>query len=187
MLESSARLLRLLSLLEVRRDWSGLQLAQRLEVDTRTVRRDVDRLRTLGYPVESTPGRAGGYRLGSGAHLPPLLLDDDEAVAVAVSLRTAALSAVAGIEESSLRALTKLDQVLPAALRRRVRGFESVALAIGDPAATVDPAILTTVAEAARNSERLRFSYQDHDGAASTRTTEPQGLACTGRRWYLMA
>src|SRR5579871_1857490 len=126
MLETSARLLRLLSLLQMHRDWSGADLAQRLEVDARTIRRDVDRLRTLGYPVHSSPGAAGGYRLGAGAHLPPLLLDDEEAVAVAVGLRTAAAGTVAGIEESSVRALAKLEQLLPAQVRQRVNALQAV-------------------------------------------------------------
>src|ERR671931_758221 len=120
MLETSARLLKLLSLLQARRDWTGAELASRLEVTTRTVRNDVERLRGLGYPVHATPGVAGGYRLGAGANLPPLLLDDEEAVAVAVGLRAAAGGGVAGIEESALRALVKLEQVLPSRLRRRV-------------------------------------------------------------------
>ena len=119
MLETSARLLRLLSLLQQRRDWSGPQLAERLDVTVRTVRRDVERLRDLGYPVHATTGNAGGYRLGAGAVMPPLLLDDEEAVAVAVGLRTAAGGTVAGIEETSLRALTKLEQILPPRLRHR--------------------------------------------------------------------
>src|SRR5688572_2765471 len=121
MLETSARLLRLLSLLQARRDWTGRELAERLSVTTRTVRNDVERLRELGYPVDATVGAAGGYRLGAGAALPPLLLDDEEAIAVAVGLRTAANGTVAGIEESSVRALAKLDQVLPSRLRHQVR------------------------------------------------------------------
>src|SRR5579864_2957390 len=130
MLETSARLLRLLSLLEARRDWTGPQLAERLGVTTRTVRNDVERLRRLGYPVDAAPGVSGGYRLGLGAALPPLLLDDDEAVAVAVGLRTAAGGTVAGIEESSVRALAKLQQLLPAALRRRVSALETFAVPV---------------------------------------------------------
>src|SRR4051794_646622 len=120
MLETSARLLRLLSLLQTPRDWTGPQLAERLGVTTRTIRNDVERLRSLGYPVHASPGVTGGYRLGAGASLPPLLLDDEEAVAVAVGLRTAAGGSVSGIEETSLRALAKLEQVLPARLRHRV-------------------------------------------------------------------
>ena len=120
MLETSARLLRLLSLLQAHREWSGADLADRLGVTPRTVRRDVDRLRELGYPVHASPGTGGGYQLGVGAELPPLLLDDDEAVAVAVGLRTAAGQGIEGIGETSVRALTKLEQVLPHRLRRRV-------------------------------------------------------------------
>src|SRR6266700_6195839 len=125
MLETSARLLRMLSLLETRRDWTGQQLAERLGVTTRTVRNDIERLRSLGYPVDATPGVSGGYRLGIGSALPPLLLDDDEAVAVAIGLRTAAGGTVAGIEETSVRALAKLEQVLPARLRHRVNTLHS--------------------------------------------------------------
>src|SRR5262249_45444149 len=128
MLETSARLLRLLSLLQARRDWTSAELAARLGVTTRTVRNDVDRLRRLGYPVDAPPGVAGGYRLGSGGTLPPLLLDDDEAVAVAIGLRTAASGSITGIEEASVRALGKLQQVLPARLRRRVSAFQAYAL-----------------------------------------------------------
>src|SRR6476620_10157270 len=116
MLETSARLLRLLSLLQARRDWTSAELSARLGVTTRTIRNDVDRLRGLGYPVDARPGVAGGYRLGTGAALPPLLLDDDEAVAVALGLRVAAGGAVAGIEETSLSALAKLQRILPARL-----------------------------------------------------------------------
>ncbi len=125
MLETSARLLRLLALLQARPDWTGPELAERLAVTTRTVRKDVDRLRTLGYPVHAAPGAAGGYRLGAGASLPPLLLDDDEAVAVAVGLRAAAVGGVSGIEETSLRALRKLEQMLPSRLRRRVNALHA--------------------------------------------------------------
>src|SRR5712692_7987630 len=125
MLQTSARLLRLLSLFQSRRYWSGAELSERLELTSRPLRRDVDRLRSLGYPVDSTAGTAGGYQLGAGATLPPLLLDDDEAVAVAIGLRTAASGTVAGIEEASVRALSKLEQVLPSRLRRRVAALHS--------------------------------------------------------------
>ncbi|MEV0733209.1 YafY family protein [Polymorphospora sp. NPDC050346] len=186
MLETSARLLRLLSLLQTPRDWSGAELAERLEVDVRTVRRDIDKLRTLGYPVHATPGVAG-YRLGAGANVPPLLLDDDEAVAVAVGLRTAASGGVAGIEETSVRALAKLEQVLPNRLRRRVNLLHSVTVTMPAGGPTVDPTQLTAVAAACRDHERLRFDYRGHDGAESTRTVEPHRLVHTGRRWYLVA
>ena len=187
MWDTSTRLLRLLSLLQVRRDWSGPQLAERLAVDVRTVRRDIDRLRSLGYPVESTPGVAGGYRLAAGADLPPLLLDDDEAVAVAVGLRTAANGTVAGIEEASLRALAKLEQVLPTRLRHRVQTLGAATVALPGPRPTVDADLLTVVAAACRATEQLRFDYRDHGGATRRRTVEPYHLAHTGRLWYLGA
>jgi len=185
--DTSARLLRLLSLLQVRRDWSGRQLAERLEVDVRTVRRDVERLRSIGCPVESTPGVAGGYRLAAGADLPPLLLDDDEAVAVAVGLRTAAGGTVEGMEEASLRALAKLEQVLPARLRHRLQTLGAATVPLPGPRPTVDPDLLTVVAAACRACEQIRFTYRDHGGATSRRTVEPYHLAHTGRLWYLVA
>ncbi|GAA1352069.1 YafY family protein [Catellatospora bangladeshensis] len=185
-LETSARLLKLLSLLQVRRDWTGRDLAARLEVDVRTVRRDVDKLRSLGYPVNAAPGVAGGYRLGAGAELPPLLLDDDEAVAVAVGLRTAANGTVAGIEETSVRALAKLEQVLPSRLRRRVNALQEHTVALTPAVATVDPATLTAIAGACRDRQRLRFRYAGREGE-TRRHVEPLGLAHTGRRWYLVA
>jgi predicted DNA-binding transcriptional regulator YafY len=186
-IQTSARLLRLLSLLQTRRDWSGDELARRLEVHVRTVRRDVDKLRRLGYPIHASTGTAGGYRLGAGAALPPLLLDDDEAVAVAVGLRTAAGGTVTGIEETSVRALAKLEQVLPARLRHRVNALQSVMVPIASGGPAVEPGVLTTVAAACRDHDRLRFDYQDHDGTASVRAVEPHRLVHTGRRWYLVA
>src|SRR6516164_7128822 len=157
MLDTSARLLRLLSLFQAQRYWSGSDLSERLEVTARTLRRDVDKLRSLGYPVNSTSGIAGGYQLGAGAAMPPLLLDDDEAVAVAVGLRTAARSPVTGIEETSVRALAKLESVLPPRLRRRVSAVADYTVAIppDSPAPQVDPAVLTTLASACRDHERL--------------------------------
>jgi predicted DNA-binding transcriptional regulator YafY len=186
MLETSARLLRLLSLLQTPRDWTGADLAERLEVDVRTIRRDVDKLRSLGYPVHATPGVAG-YRLGAGANLPPLLLDDEEAIAVAIGLRTAATGTVAGIEESSVRALAKLEQVLPSRLRHRVSLLHSVTVTMPATGPTVAPDTLTAVAAACRDHHRLRFDYRSHDGTTSVRTTEPHRLVHTGRRWYLIA
>lgn len=186
MLQTSGRLLRLLSLLESPRDWSGAELAQRLEVDVRTVRRDIDKLRELGYPVEATVGVAG-YRLGAGAHVPPLLLDDDEAVAVAVGLRTAAVGSVAGMEDSSLRALTKLEQVLPSRLRHRVETLQSVTVTMPSGGPAVDASVLTAVAATCRAHEQLRFDYASHSGTASVRRVEPHRLVHTGRRWYLVA
>ncbi|MEV6699722.1 YafY family protein [Streptomyces sp. NPDC051453] len=189
MLETSARLLRLLSLLQARREWSGADLADRLGVTPRTVRRDVDRLRGLGYPVDASPGTGGGYRMGAGAELPPLLLDDDEAVAVAVGLRTSADQGVEGIGETSVRALSKLEQVLPDRLRRRVSALNAftVPMLRGPGPSDVDPSVLTELAAACRDSERLRFAYEDHGGAATRRTVEPHRLVCSERRWYLVA
>jgi len=188
MLETSARLLRLLSLLQTPRDWTGTELAGRLGVSQRTVRNDVDKLRELGYPVLATRGPSGGYRLGAGAAMPPLLLDDDEAVAVAVGLRTAAGGAVAGIEEAALRALAKLEQVLPSRLRTRVVTLQSVITPVPAAAAPlVDPDVLTAIAAACRAREGLRFSYLSHDGTPSEREAEPYQLVNWGRRWYLVA
>ncbi|MEV0175988.1 YafY family protein [Streptomyces sp. NPDC050803] len=189
MLETSARLLRLLSLLQAHREWSGAQLADRLGVTPRTVRRDVDRLRELGYPVNASPGTGGGYQLGAGAELPPLLLDDDEAVAVAVGLRTAAGQGIEGIGETSVRALAKLEQVLPNRLRRRVGALNAftVPMLRGPQPSAVDPGVLTELAHLCRDAERLRFEYRSHDGATTRRTVEPHRLVCTERRWYLVA
>jgi len=187
MLATSARLLRLLSLLQVRRDWTSGDLASRLNVTTRTIRSDVDRLRRLGYPVEARPGVAGGYRLGAGGTLPPLLLDDEEAVAVAIGLRTAASGSIAGIEETSLRALAKLQQVLPSRLRHRVSAFRSHALSMPSQGPQVDPDALTVIASACRDYERLQFDYKAHSGAASLRSVEPYRLVNDRQRWYLLA
>jgi predicted DNA-binding transcriptional regulator YafY len=187
MLETSAWLLRLLSLLQARRDWTGTELAARLGVTTRTIRNDMDRLRGLGYPVDARPGVAGGYRLGTGGALPPLLLDDEEAVAIAVGLRAAASSSIVGIEETSVRALVKLQQVLPSRLRRKVSAFQSSALPMPSRGPRVDPDVLTTIASACRDHEQLRFDYQAHSGTASRRSVEPYRLVNDRRRWYLVA
>ena len=184
---TSARLLKLLSLLQTRRDWSGDELAGRLEVSGRTIRRDIERLRELGYPVDALTGPAGGYRLEAGTAMPPLLLDDDEAVAIAVGLRTAAGAAVTGIEETSIRALVKLEQVLPNHLRRRVNALQSVTDTLSTNGPTVDPGCLTTVAGACRDSQRLRFLYRARDAAETRREVEPHRLVTLGRRWYLVA
>lgn len=185
---SAARLLALLSLLQTPREWPGSELARRLEVTPRTVRRDVERLRDLGYPVEATMGAEGGYRLVAGAALPPLLLDDEEAVAIAVGLRAAAGQAVAGIDEAAVRALTKLERVLPSRLRYRVGalGAATVSMTMGEQA-VVDPGQLTGIAAAIANRERLRFAYRDHDDEPSKRHIEPYRLVSAGRRWYLAA
>jgi predicted DNA-binding transcriptional regulator YafY len=187
MSQTSSRLLQLLSLLQGRRDWPGNELADRLEVSGRTIRRDVERLRQLGYPVDSLTGPAGGYRLRAGTAMPPLLLDDDEAIAIAVGLRTAARASVTGIEETAVRALVKLEQILPAHLRRRVSalGSATFTLPVGGP--TVDPQHLTAIAAACRDSECLRFGYRSRDGTASRREVEPHSLVNHGRRWYLVA
>ena len=183
---SSSRLLDLLSLLQGRRDWPGGELAERLEVSRRTVRRDIDRLRTLGYPVESLTGPAGGYRLRAGAAMPPLLLDEDEAIAIAVGLRTAARASVSGIEETSIRALVKLEQVLPAHLARRVAALGSATITAPSGGPTVDPQHLTTIAAACRDLECLRFDYRSRDGSETRRELEPHSLVNLGRRWYLV-
>jgi predicted DNA-binding transcriptional regulator YafY len=187
MLNTSARLLRLLTLLESRREWSGAQLAERLEVSARTVRNDVTRLRALGYPVGAAPGVAGGYRLASGAAMPPLLLEDDEAVAVAVALRSSAGGGVSGIEETAVRALVKLEQVFPTRLRHRVNALQAYTVAVPSTGPTVDPHILATIAAACRDYELIRIDYRKYDGTESTRSVEPYRLVHLGRRWYLVA
>jgi predicted DNA-binding transcriptional regulator YafY len=187
MLQTSTRLLRLLSLLQARAAWSGPELADRLGVTTRTVRNDVERLRQLGYPVLATPGVGGGYRLGAGAALPPLLLDDDEAVAVAVGLRTAANGSVTGIQETSVRALTKLEQLLPSRLRHRVNAVAAATVEVPASGPTVDAEVLTAIAGACRDQQRLQFDYRDHDGSAGVRTVEPHRLVHDRGRWYLVA
>jgi predicted DNA-binding transcriptional regulator YafY len=187
MTETASRLLSLLSLLQARRDWPGAELAERLEVSGRTIRRDVERLRALGYPVQALTGPAGGYRLHAGTAMPPLLLDEEEAIAIAVGLRTAARASVTGIEETSIRALVKLEQVLPAHLRRRVAALGSATVAAPAAGPTVDPQHLTTIAAACRDSECIRFDYRSRDGTATRREGEPHALVNLGRRWYLVA
>jgi predicted DNA-binding transcriptional regulator YafY len=186
--DPTSRILRLLSLLQTHRFWSGVELADRLEVSARTLRRDIDRIRELGYPVKASRGIAGGYQLQAGASLPPLLLEDDEAIAIAVGLRTATGGSVAGIEEASLRALAKLEPVLPARLRRRVHalGAFTVPLTYRRPA-TIDAETLITIAQACRDDERLQFEYRRRDGQAASRAVEPHRLVSVGQRWYLVA
>ena len=188
MIDPTARALRLLSLLQTYKFWSGAELAERLEVSPRTLRRDIDRLRELGYPVDATPGAAGGYRLAAGAHLPPLVLDDDEAVAIAVGLRAAASASVEGIEETSVRALAKLEQVLPDRLRRRVHAVHSnvSSLRWGGDGPTVDADALAVLALACRDNEQVRFGYRRRDGEETQRLVEPHNLVSAGRRWYLV-
>ncbi|MGO9883991.1 MAG: helix-turn-helix transcriptional regulator [Solirubrobacteraceae bacterium] len=187
MLETSTRLLKLLGLLQSRRDWSGQELAERLEITPRTVRRDIERLRRLGYPVQARPGVAGGYRLRAGASLPPRLLDDEEAVAIAVGLRTAVSDGVAGIGETSVRALSKLEALLPERVRRRVHAVGAATVLYPSAGPVVDPETLLVIATACRDHERLRFRYRSHDRELSRRVVEPQGLVHTGKRWYLVA
>jgi predicted DNA-binding transcriptional regulator YafY len=188
-MSTSSRLLRLLSLLQTPRDWTGTELAQRLEVSPRTVRNDIERLRDLGYPVHATRGPIGGYRLDAGTSMPPLLLEDDEAVAVAIAMRTATGGAVEGLEESSLRALAKLEQVLPPRLRRRVATVQSVTIQVrrGRPGPTVDPGVLTELARLARERFTVRFDYSDRRQAATQRRAEPYRIVNAGQRWYLVA
>ncbi|MGW0705951.1 helix-turn-helix transcriptional regulator [Streptomyces sp. NPDC002643] len=183
-----ARLLQLLSLLQTPREWPGGELAERLGVSRRTVRRDVDRLRELGYPVEASRGADGGYRLVAGKAMPPLVLDDEEAVAIAVGLRAGAGHAVEGVDEASVRALAKLEQVLPSRLRHRVSTLQAATspLTSGD-GATVAPETLTVMASAVAGHECLRFAYRSGQGAESRRHCEPYRLVSTGRRWYLVA
>jgi predicted DNA-binding transcriptional regulator YafY len=184
---TSSRLLELLSLLQTRRWWPGTELADRLGVSGRTVRRDIERLRNLGYPVQSLTGPEGGYQLRAGTAMPPLLLDDDEAIAIAVGLGTAARASVTGIEETAVRALVKLEQVLPAHLRRRVAALSSATIAPAAPGPTVEPEALTVIAAACRDSECVRFAYRRRDGTDSRRLVEPLSLVNLGRRWYLVA
>lgn len=189
MANTSARTLRLLSLLQSRRYWPGTELARRLRVSPRTLRRDIDRLRELGYPVLAQRGVDGGYQLAPGSALPPLVVDDEEAVALAVGLQAAARSTIEGVAESSVRALAKVVQVMPARLRRRVEalGTMTVPGSWGGPAGpSVDPGVLTAIALACRDSERLRFSYVAASGQSSSRHVEPHRLVSLGRRWYLV-
>jgi predicted DNA-binding transcriptional regulator YafY len=207
MANTSARMLRLLSLLQTHRYWPGGELAERLQVSARTLRRDVDRLRELGYPVQAQRGVEGGYQLAAGAALPPLVVDDDEAVALVVGLQTAAQGDVAGIAESSVRALAKVMQVLPDRLRRRAEALGTMTVPatwgstpVPDGASTpdgagtpdrarprIDPGVLTGIALACRDSERLRFGYIAASGEDTTRHVEPHRLVSLGRRWYLVA
>jgi predicted DNA-binding transcriptional regulator YafY len=188
MTDTPARLLNLLSLLQTPREWPGSELAERLEVSPRTIRRDIDRLRDMGYPVEATKGAVGGYRLVAGTAMPPLLLDDEEAVAIAVGLRAGAGHAIEGIEEASVRALAKLEQVLPSRLRHRVTTLQAATIPLtrGD-GATIDPRTLTAIAGTVTGRERLRFNYRAGDGTETKRQVEPYRLVSTGRRWYLVA
>lgn len=187
MRETSARLLQMLSLLQTRTAWSGAELAQRLDITPRTVRRDVDKLRGLGYPVDATVGVGGGYQLGAGAEMPPLLLDDDEVLAVAIGLQSGGTGSVIGIDESSMRALVKLRQVMPARLRHRLEALRVDIVARAPADSAVDPGVLSAIASVCHNHESLRFDYRTHDGGEGRREVEPHRLVRSGNRWYLVA
>ncbi|WCN84192.1 helix-turn-helix transcriptional regulator [Micromonospora sp. LH3U1] len=184
---TTERVLRLLALLQRRPSWTAAELAAELGVTGRCVRRDVQRLRTLGYPVHATAGVGGGYQLGAGTRLPPLLLDDEEAIATAVSLRFASGGTVAGAGEAALRALAKLDQVMPARLRAEVRAVHGSTETLVGPVVEIDADLLMTLARACRDAVRVRFRYAGRDGGNRERTIEPIRMVTTGRRWYLMA
>lgn len=188
MVGPTSRLLSLLSLLQTPRTWSGSELAERLEVTHRTVRRDIDRLREMGYPVEADLGIHGGYRLVAGASIPPLLLEDDEAVAVALGLRTIAAHGLVGLEDAGIRALAKLSKSLPARLRYRVRTLGVSAMTWRSPVdSAADPDVLTILAAAVANRERVRMNYERRDGEQGRRHVEPRRLVSAQRRWYLVA
>ena len=185
--KTSARLLALLSLLQARRDWPGALLAERLEVSPRTVRRDVDRLRELGYPIHAVKGPDGGYRLDAGTRLPPLLFDDEQAVALTVALQIAATTG-AGIEDAAVRALHTVRQVMPARLRHRVDALQVTVVPGSWPRARVDPAVLMAVGAAVHACEVLRFDYvAGSSSAAVLRLVEPHHLITWGGRWYVVA
>jgi predicted DNA-binding transcriptional regulator YafY len=186
MVATSARLLRLVALLTARPWWSAAELAARLEVTERTVRRDIERLRSLDYPVVSVPGPGGGYRLGAGGDVPPLQLDADEAVAVAVCLRVGA-GGVSGIEDAAPRALAKLERMLPPRARARAAAIEAATVPFGGASAPLDPDVLLTVAEACRAEQRLRFTYTARDDATTRRHVEPFRIVPAIGRWYLVA
>ncbi|MEV0828775.1 helix-turn-helix transcriptional regulator [Nonomuraea rubra] len=184
---TTERVLRLLSLLQRRLSWTATELADELGVTDRSVRRDVERLRALGYPVHATAGVGGGYQLGAGTRLPPLLLDDEEAIATAVSLRLASGGTVAGAGEAALRALTKLDQVMPPRLRAEVRAVHGATETLLGPGVEIDAELLVTLARACRDAVRVRFRYAGRGGEERERTVEPVRMVATSRRWYLMA
>jgi predicted DNA-binding transcriptional regulator YafY len=188
MADTAGRMLRLLSLFQSRQNWTSTELVDRLQVSDRTVRRDIDRLRELGYPVEATPGPAGGYQLGRGARIPPLLLDEDETVAVALGLHAGVDGSVIGLEDATLSALAKLERFLPAHLSARVRDVYDATLTLwGRDADPVDRGLLVVLARGCRAAEAVRLDYRDRSGRPTTRLVEPYRLVRTGRRWYLVA
>lgn len=184
---TSARLLRLLALLQRRPSWTGLELADRLGVDVRTVRRDVDRVRSLGYTVESSPGPTGGYRLGTGTEMPPLLLDESEAMAVAVLLGVSAGAALPGVERAALATLARVERLLPRRLQHQVTALRTAALLLARPNEPVPAAELAPLAEACAERQLVRFDYVARSGEPTTRRAEPYRLVCTVQRWYLVA
>lgn len=186
-MDTTSRMLQLLSLLQNHRYWTGGELAERLGVSARTLRRDVDRLRALGYRVNARRGAEGGYQLEAGSLLPPLVLDDAEAVAIAIGLRTATTGTLTGIEEISVQALAKLEQVLPPRLRRRINALSTSIVPIAGSGPRVDATTLSVIAHACRDQERIRFAYRTRDGVSSERRVEPYRLVSAGRRWYLVA
>ena len=187
MLPASSRLLRLLGLLQQRRSWSGPQLAERLGVTTRTVRRDVERLRELGYRVRALPGAEGGYHLEAGTQLPPLAFEEDEALALALALRSAALGGVRGLEESALVASMKLETLLPARLARRLKSLFDAVQPLTNAAPAADLGHLAALADASELQQVVELRYRDVQGRSSVRRMEPAGLVCAESRWYLVA
>ena len=188
MSDPTSRALALLAMLQTHRHWSGPDLAERLGVSERTVRRDVDRLRELGYPILASPGVDGGYQLAAGSHVPPLVVDDDEAVALAVGLRAAAGAAISGIEETTIRVIAKLEQLLPDHLRRRVDALNAnLDVLRWTPSTTVAPASLAVLAQGCRDCEEVRFDYTRRDGEEAARLVRPHQLVSVGHRWYLVA
>jgi predicted DNA-binding transcriptional regulator YafY len=190
MADPAARLLRLLGLLQRRQEWSGADLAERLGVEPRTVRRDVDRLRSLGYQVQGIPGTGGGYRLGGGTDVPPLLFEDDEAMAVAVVLGVSAVAAVPGIERGALTALAKLDRLLPPRLRSQLTALRAATVTLNSavsPSELVSTESLIGLAQATDRHHQAAFAYRAQDGRHSERRVEPHRLVATDRRWYLVA
>ena len=187
MLTTSARLLSLLSLLQSRPHWSGATLAERMEIHPRTLRRDIDRLRQLGYPIHASTGVAGGYAFRAGRALPPLLLDDEEALAAAIALRTAVTGTISGIEQTAITALVKIEQAMPPRLRPRLEALRSAILPTDQIGPLVDAGRLTTLAAACRDQVQIAFEYTDREGQPSSRQVEPQGVVHTDRRWYLVA
>lgn len=179
-------MLELLSLLQTHRYWPGAELAERLEVSERTLRRDIERIRDLGYPVDAVRGVAGGYQLRAGGSLPPLLLTDEEAVSIAVGLRTAASGAVQGMEETAVQSLTKVLSLMPPRLRRRIDALAAETIPAPMRGPTIDATTLTTLAQGCRDDEVLEFDYTAREAETTHRRVEPHRLVSLGQRWYLV-